>query len=787
MLRRRSNRGFSLAELMMAVAIIGILAGVSFIGVVNYLRSMALLERDGIAKEIFIAAQNHLTMAEGQNFYGILQEDKDGEPIHCGDSDVSDEDGIYYYVVNGSGDISSTEMISTMMPFGAIDETIRSAGSYIIRYQLKPALVLDVFYCSQNGSRFDRKLGSDDYGDAKAARGNSENNNKGARRNFKGDVLGWYGGEEASSLTPTTIEAPDLKIVNGNTLYAEITNPNSSSSVKLRLLIEGVYSNASGYFDLDGSLDFDLDGSLTVTLDDITTPSNGFSHINKQDGPRFSTFIKQKQSDSPDFIPGEDIRLRVMAYDNSSLSNIAYSSYKTTNSLFASVDDGVVSISSIRHLENLYKEISNFSRAADTPLSVVQTTDLSWPEFLADSTTSISVYAGMFHTCENMYMPVSPEYPLSYDGQNHNISGLSVTGKNQSLGVGEDVAYTGGNAGMFGTLKENSSVKNLAILDAKIQTKQESGNGNAGALAGTANNTAIENVIAYNTKAYTDHSNIVTDSGSAGGLVGEMIGGSISYSAASLYVESKNGDAGGLVGTISGNGVTVSGCYSGGHTDHGTYYDASTKAPLYNVIGFGNAGGLIGNSGEAAISNSYSTCSALSGKIEEGTVQVTPDGYVGGLVGTGSGSINNSYATGLVKGYSSGEDVKEGALAGSFSGTITDSKYFEIINEREIKEEGTLIGYDYLDAVGSGTAKNSTGIEAIDKDVTAYDSYVGAPAGWKAALPYDATLEEYYAKKYSLKTVEQLGVNVTDKYVKIHYGDWPAPELFVINASGGGS
>ena len=775
MLRRRSNRGFSLAELMMAVAIIGILAGVSFIGVVNYLRSMALLERDGIAKEIFIAAQNHLTMAEGQNFYGILQEDKDGKPIHCG---YSDTDGIYYYIVNGSGDISSTEMISTMMPFGAIDETIRSAGSYIIRYQLKPALVLDVFYCSQNGSRFDRKLGSGDYVDAKAARGNSENNNKGARRYFKGDVLGWYGGEEASSLTPTTIEAPDLKIVNGNTLYAEITNPNSSSSVKLRLLIEGVDSNASGYFDLDGG--------LTVTLDDITTHFNGFSHINKQDGPNFSTFIKQ--SDSPDFIPGEDIRLRVMAYDNSSLSNIAYSSYKTTNSLFASVDDGVVSVSSIRHLENLYKEISNFSRAADTPLSVVQTTDLSWPEFLADSTTSTNVYAGALHTCENMYMPVSPEYPLSYDGQNHNISGLSVTGIYQSLGVG-DVVYTGGNAGIFGTLKENSSVRNLAILDAKIQTKKESGNGNAGALAGKANATAIENVIAYNTKTYTDHSNIVTDSGSAGGLVGEMIGGSISYSAASLYVESKNGDAGGLVGTISGNGVTVSGCYSGGHTDHGTYYDASTKAPLYNVIGFGNAGGLIGNSGGAAISNSYSTCSALSGKIEEGTVQVTSDGYVGGLVGTGSGSINNSYATGLVKGYSSGEAINEGALAGSFSGTdtITDSKYFEIINEREIKEEGTLIGYDYLDAVGSGTAKNSTGIEAIDKDVTAYDSYVGAPAGWKAALPYDATLEEYYAKKYSLKTVEQLGVNVTDKYVKIHYGDWPAPEIFVINASGGGS
>ena len=69
----QNRNGFSLAELMMAVAIIGILAGVAFISVANYMRSMALLERDGIAKEIFVAAQNHLTMVEGQGFLGISE------------------------------------------------------------------------------------------------------------------------------------------------------------------------------------------------------------------------------------------------------------------------------------------------------------------------------------------------------------------------------------------------------------------------------------------------------------------------------------------------------------------------------------------------------------------------------------------------------------------------------------------------------------------------------------------------------------------------------------------
>ena len=44
--------------------------------------------------------------------------------------------------------------------------------------------------------------------------------------------------------------------------------------------------------------------------------------------------------------------------------------------------------------------------------------------------------------------------------------------------------------------------------------------------------------------------------------------------------------------------------------------------------------------------------------------------------------------------------------------------------------------------------------------------------------------------KYNLKTVEQLGddnvvTEATDKvpadFVAVHYGDWPAPEILVIN------
>ena len=56
MKKRKQNQGFSMAELLIVVAIIVVLAGVVFVGVASHMRSMTKLEYDGYAKEIFVAA-----------------------------------------------------------------------------------------------------------------------------------------------------------------------------------------------------------------------------------------------------------------------------------------------------------------------------------------------------------------------------------------------------------------------------------------------------------------------------------------------------------------------------------------------------------------------------------------------------------------------------------------------------------------------------------------------------------------------------------------------------------
>ena len=158
-MRKNNKHGFTMAEMLIVLAIIGVLAGVAFIAAQNHQRSMAQLERDTIAKEIYFAAKNHLTMAESQGyltgtadsvdskFFGWDEEADDS--AKTGVTVNANTGKIYFAVVNGGTSFASTPILDLMLPFGSIDETVRGGGSYIIRYQANPAIVLDVFYYHQ--------------------------------------------------------------------------------------------------------------------------------------------------------------------------------------------------------------------------------------------------------------------------------------------------------------------------------------------------------------------------------------------------------------------------------------------------------------------------------------------------------------------------------------------------------------------------------------------------------------------------------------------------------------
>ena len=822
MKKLKKNLGMTMAEMLIVVAIIAVLGGVASVAVWNYQRSLGQLERDGIAKEIFVAAQNHLTAAHGQGYLGLSGSDFGTEDT------TSTIVGDYYYVVNGGA--SGAGVFKQMLPFGSVDETVRAGGSYIIHYQKGTGLVLDVFYCTRSGSPTQYNVSSLENGDyslAMNARSSKENRKTGVWRNANnGPILGYYGGVDGAVLPQINkpLEPPTINVVNAEKLYVEVNNPNTEQpiAVSIRLLIKGLSSGTEHYINV-------TDDSQTIILDDITSSSDSDGHF----GYRRFDDMPTTQSDNG-FIPGENIEIQAVAFSTGALANIAYSNKVTTNSLFESIanlldeTEAPISASSedkifetayignIRHLENLDANVSNLGTQITRDdlekisiTSAKQTTDFSWETFKDQTnknntkvyySSSIgSDYNPSTQTKVQSYFPIEPDFVTSfaYDGQSHSISDVAV-----------DIV---GDAGLFGSTTNVSEIKNLELIDFSI-----TGTTSAGALAGTLNGCTVTNVLARNKDNITSTTKKIIAKGAtvnnvtvgdAGGLIGKTVSGKIvQYSAAAVIV---NGtvNAGGLIGNASG---TINGCYSGGHTKNGSYVEwVKNNAHPYDVTG-GTVGGLVGTS-SATISNSYSTCSV------SGTT-------AGGFAGTASASITNCYATGYIDPTDPTATTKYAFVTGSLPAGSSGNYYYKGINEilstqpnhkeGETEPMPPYSGYVLTD----NATTNATFLEKIkpiDLNVDTYNAFVGSYDDWNSARAFDSALVQYYSGKYPLKSVFRSDwtanyVNATNKttlsppspttsglitnstevsgeiefsdlFVRTHYGDWPSPEVFFIN------
>lgn len=833
-MKKRYN-GFTMAEMLIVVAIIAVLGGVGFVAVQNHQRSMTLLERDAIAKEIFVAAQNHLAMAESQGFMASTSYGNEGT------EDIDKNKGqtfAYYYIVNGGTVENETgnNMISLfdlMLPFGSIDETVRAGGSYIIRYQPKPAHVLDVFYTEPTG-KYSYVMGSNksDYANAIKLR-NTDKSKRLKCEDFGNAALGWYGGDPLLEIGTYDIKAPTIEVKNEEKLTVKVTNKNkqkigdleSSSpdtTISLKFIVKGVFSNAMKAIELkttdtgiNRSTYNSAEDSYTIVLDDITTEKSHFADLVAD------TIDKS-------FIPGEDIIVQAVSFSNKKLSNIAYSSEITTNSLFGEISqktpDGLYAdmyksitgteypgtlpetdekwktavIGNVRHLENLDASISKLEMTEIK--NAWQVSDLDWngtEGFVekikaATSVSTVNIWKADNTTKseDNCFLPVKPSYMssptttdstdmvLTYEGKGIEKNGDDVSTISHSItGITVNID---GNAGLFGAMIEGSKVSNLELVDFNITSTGTGDNGNAGALAGTLENTTVQNVLARHEQGSNGlEYKITSTSGNAGGLVGDMTGGRVEQCAAALYVQGQT--AGGLLG--SANATTLTATYSGGHTDGTTAHYAETN---FNVIATdGSAGGLVGDAKNTTINSCYSTCSA-KGKTA-----------AGGLIGSvdNTDTVEYCYATGLVS-----ADTKAHTFLGQ--GTLkTDNCNYYVSGINGILESGckatvlpaVLEASDDKNLCKPNKNKPGTEPDSTPKDERAF------------AVAYDGEIRKQIKAgepnpRYSYLTIEQICERskpkdndghdielVTSDFISIHYGDWAEPvalesSLELINA-----
>ncbi len=774
-----------MAEVLIVVAIIVVLMGVGFIALMSHMRNMQKLEMDGQAKEIFVAAQNHLSLAKSQDYLGVAEYVGETTTM-TGDFGIAEdaEKHIYYIVVNNASAVNGKgdPLLAQMLPFASVNEAARTGGSYIIRYQKDPAQILDVFYVSTTG-RYGLASGfkaDDDHNDYEETlkgfiAGTSDVDLK--EYGETKAVVGYYGGGTAGVPVGEKLKTPGVEIENGDRLLVKVTDYNSTSNegtnelllmiksgdsiVNIPLVGTNVMNNANNARVTSTSgTDYT---TYTVVLDDVTTYSGS--------GEADMHFFKLGG-----IAAGSNIQVVARAYSNKYVADIAESPAQETNSLFASKNGSTVEIASIRHLLNLDSMISGLSESVT---SAVQISDLDWIAFMKntrDKETEDENYKTQIFTvveteaspirysAAGSYMPVNAPSGLVYQGMpgtNH-ITGITVTG-----GTGD--------AGLFASLS-GGSVTDLELVDFKI-----SASGNVGALVGTATSTptkrtTITGVLVHNSKtggtqisdkyssSGADIDYKIESSGSgkaAGGLIGEASGNvTVTNCAAAVYVAADS-DAGGLIGTANTGNLTVESSYSGGHTENAKYA-ALSPAGVTTVVNVqstaGNAGGLVGHAGGVlTVTYSYSTASASSGGSGVG---------VGGLVGKtdGAAQISNCYAVGLVTAPAGSSAQISPFAVGAFSGT---NNY-------------------YLASVSpmANVTPDSAKVTAVSSGDTSSELIL-PEASRKKAIPYDSTLTLNYKGQFFFPTVDQLHPTgwmggksgITD----VHYGDWQIPQNTPLN------
>ena len=797
----RLSRGFTMMETLGIVAIIAILLGFGFVAISQVQRSMAQLEVDKTAREIFVAAQNHLSTAQSHRLLTASESSTTSTPASPATPatpatpttidkglqiDGEKSEGIYYFVYPTSEyDINnSNNALGLMLPFGSIDETVRTGGSYIIRYQPETGMVLDVFFAKTSGygahtftaSEYANLVQNYSGADKAQARGSYDG----------GAIIGWYGGENAGE-GMFTLKAPTVQVVNGDALLVEVTNPKANddrlkayndsraerdkAKFQIRLIVEGETSKAMVYYDLttstnpaaehvtvDNSASSTVGTKYTVKLDDVTESKGRFFYATGT--PDRSGKI---QDATKSFVPGENIK--VYAWISSTGQTAAAKSTEATaNSIFAngSKDSGTngyeARIANIRHLSNLSRDVSQFNKDK-AKVTATQTTDFSWAEFSPAGKTGNSIrinYGTNYSSPEaseaGTFLPVYADYELAYKGEKHRISGIKVL-SSQALASKTDDQK---GAGLFASLAEKSSVENLELVDFNVASTI----GRAGALAGTLNKTTVTGVLARNSVDNSSNTNDawqIQGKDAAGGLVGVVDGSSsITNCAGAVYVYATAGPAGGLVGDAGA--ATIENSYAGGHTYNREQLASETGVGRYNVIASGAAGGLVGSASGTSVKNCYSTASTYGAPS-------------GGLVGSATnGTIENCYA--VCKVFGTG--VK-GAFLGSSSATLTGTnRYVDSVNPNMPAigddEDSTAVAYMFQ---ASG-------------DQTAYQVYYNTVNSPRGAVPYDSTLASAYNGKYALPTVSELAGIAADAegtpvFLLVHYGDWPKMEVEAVN------
>ena len=372
--RDKSRSGFTLAEMLITVAIIGILAAFGFVAVIRYQKSLKQTELDDTARQIFVAAQNHMTVsrasgnwdtyvaeAEGQKGGGT---DKLGAAMGAGAGDpngpsdydknslgswnsswanvtsAKDQEHDFRYVTVSADGESDPVILSMILPDDAIDETLRGNGNIIIEYDAETATVYGVWYCKPGDLEKAKSTNATGTSPESVIRSiasteayKNENRTSRSSRMKSDPMVGYYGGAASAAKEGEKQDTLSAIIENDDRLMLQVAVPDKDKSgsgsdqrtYTVKAVIAGQTSKHSREITLGTSLDNPILQKNTNSLNGVyRDSSSGYrlyyytldSVTDGADAHFASRFCNASGNPEEQLLPGENLTITVsLSYD----------------------------------------------------------------------------------------------------------------------------------------------------------------------------------------------------------------------------------------------------------------------------------------------------------------------------------------------------------------------------------------------------------------------------------------------------------------------------------------
>lgn len=517
------NGGFTLVEMLAAVAILVILLGVSAVAAAHYKDYLKITELDNAAREIYLAAENRASLLNGSRRLVKLVS-KSGNTVSGVDAGAGGRYISCDDVKNGNGEL---------LPTGSIDPALLNGDFYIV-YEPVSGCVTDVFY-AESDIAYTESSFQVFYENWKTASRDE--------RMRRSPMLGYYGGGKADGSSADRIHTPGVTVLihNEEELWVEVNFlvPDGAQSVTKAVTLE--YNGKS--IDLMSAV---YNSRLREAADQNSNTYAWTLDSLKRDknGEPFSFFNLTGLSGG---LGGEFTVTASIEVTADGKRPAKAEASDDDNSLFAEGSgEGTAKIMYLRHLQNLDP---GFSKVAGSFTK-------------AEQQAGISCYSNETYQNFEAFKPIDNANLTAYNGGQKEIRDLYVEAE--------------GSAGLFAKTHQGMQFTNIRLVNATVKAEDSTGKGfSAGALVGDAgSNTGFDGCQVYweptDTSTYTDllGSNAEGDAykyqiigAMAGGLAGTSGENSSITNCLSATLISGSNTAGGLIGSAKGP-LTVSNSYA---------------------------------------------------------------------------------------------------------------------------------------------------------------------------------------------------------------------------------